>query len=854
MALDLDPAGNPLLRLYALGDLPGIALEDGFKYLRVSAGLRALGGAARDLVGFLHRRCFAEVRASALWLGERRVLDFAARGVADWFDWEAIEILHREGAVSAPAYAALIEYEDAARLAHWPEDIDPVEDALAVLDFLAHHEGDDFELRISLDKDRAVAAYLTPETDADAAEGRQPVLYLVGEEGPGLSISVWYDVATLARACGDFEGLRQFFLRASRRPTALLFYGPMEEHASDFLYVRALTGDSVGGLEDRLRQLSSRRQAYADLVQRHRLEPRDAIGERFDLPPALLLQRDGRLSGYPRHPLFTEGLLWPLLVYTLLAWLAEHVEAAGAVYRFALPTIGDGHRELGLELRTTDVLFRGKSLGAAFQTPDQRRGAHRMLAALASDMQRCAGRRALRQLWTTAVEQEPSAGLEAGELWPALAAIHARFLELERRAGGILSRELDPSARDAGPPAGTPATGTPGAAAVPAGPSSPQAQPPAGDPSGALPDLELFIDIADPGGAPELRFELHGPLRGYLRRPVGSRRLNRGKDDSFADLSAMAQQELSGFLTPPATQTAPWMPAVGDLEAWGRQWWKNEVPRELREEYGKLRSEDRLKLLVVSSDPSFPWELAKPWQPDRQGKDRYDDPCWALKFSLGRWLAGHQPPEFELRFRRILCVITGRLPGAIRERRYFDDLALRLPSLQLTFPRTSAEVMQELRERSFDVIHFACHGEFREDRPGDSVVQLPDGYLLRVGDLEHPDIYSQVGASRPLVFLNACHTGRVESTWTDVGGWAKTFIDMGCGAFLGCGWEVADRLAATFSEVFYNRLQGVTEQGEPTPRRSLGDAVLEARQAVRDLYNSTWLAYYLYGNPSCRLA
>lgn len=56
---------------------------------------------------------------------------------------------------------------------------------------------------------------------------------------------------------------------------------------------------------------------------------------------------------------------------------------------------------------------------------------------------------------------------------------------------------------------------------------------------------------------------------------------------------------------------------------------------------------------------------------------------------------------------------------------------------------------------------------------------------------------------------------------------------------------MADPLAAEFAVNFYQKFR----RGNP-----LGHAVHEARRHIMqgNEGNSTWLAYYLYGNPECR--
>jgi CHAT domain-containing protein len=119
---------------------------------------------------------------------------------------------------------------------------------------------------------------------------------------------------------------------------------------------------------------------------------------------------------------------------------------------------------------------------------------------------------------------------------------------------------------------------------------------------------------------------------------------------------------------------------------------------------------------------------------------------------------------------------------------------------------------------------------------------LGDGSLTPA-DLMGGDL-SGIRTRRPLVFLNACHSGQVALGLTGLGGWAdKFFREARASAFVGTLWEVSDDLAAEFAHTFYTLLA----DGKP-----LGEALRAARLHIRDKEqaNPTWLAYALYGDPN----
>ncbi len=830
MPLTLSPAHNPVLLLYQMFAWPGVEVDDGRDFLTVRRlGLAELGGdAARDLVALLHR-ARAMLSTCSLSLGRRRLVSFVATQVDDWFDWQMIDDLAADGLLGEQARHAFAEIKDIVRLRYFPPDTDPVHECLSILEDLAEC-AERFTLDIRLDKSEAVKAFLLPAS------------------ATGISASVWYDVDSFRREFEGFDDFLAYFEKQARRPVAILFFQPVEEYASNYLRVLCLQDPAApelrrSALAAELEALASAAVGLRRLLDRHRGERRGR-GGRFDLPPALLLPRGGGL-GDERHPLFARGPLRSLLLYMVLAWLADNTDRENACFTFfeqreAEPDLaapdpaeadGQARVELSLQFGLSDVGHEGDSL---FQDPEQ----WRLLGPLARAVQRSAGNEGLRKLWARAVGAAPAGAFAAGGLWQGLAAVHRAFLVLEQTAEGRIPKELDQPPRDKQEAAA-------------------REQAREQKRYGELPDFEMRIFVEERGIDSYARFELHGPFHGLFHEDLGSERLPRhpaAHDDEYDELSNMARSEMTRLLEPDPRHPGDWRPEVPGLAKWGGRQWNRRIPRELKEQYFKIRRERGLSLLIVSSDPSFPWELTKPYR----GRD-IDDDFWAMQFRLGRWLAGQPPPADEIRCERVLCVSTPCLEMAAEERQYFEGLRSQLRTLEM--PETKERLLELLEEQTFDIIHFACHGAFSAGHPEDSVVKLPDGNHLTVGELYNGKIEAGIKEGRPLIFLNACHTGRVGTPRTDVGGWAKRFIAMGCGAFIGCGWEVADPAAARFATTFYDHLRRRDQAGGPAatlpaatlPAATLGEAVHVARQAVRDERNSTWLAYYLYGNPNCRL-
>jgi CHAT domain-containing protein len=159
------------------------------------------------------------------------------------------------------------------------------------------------------------------------------------------------------------------------------------------------------------------------------------------------------------------------------------------------------------------------------------------------------------------------------------------------------------------------------------------------------------------------------------------------------------------------------------------------------------------------------------------------------------------------------------------------------------------EVLESFRNGDASLYHFICHGNFDTSDPNESRLTLKDG-SLRASQITG-EKRTGLRKAKPVVFLNACHTGQLGLGLTRLGGWAKRFLEAGASAFIGTLWEVNDQLAADFAIEFYNRLFG--EEGHPA--MPLAQAVNGARMVIKEKApaNPTWLAYVLYGNPNAKV-
>ncbi|MDW8318998.1 MAG: CHAT domain-containing protein [Anaerolineae bacterium] len=358
-------------------------------------------------------------------------------------------------------------------------------------------------------------------------------------------------------------------------------------------------------------------------------------------------------------------------------------------------------------------------------------------------------------------------------------------------------------------------------------------------------DLELRVTTGS--SKSQLSYLLHSAKGavGYHWTPAGSVQLDdeprRFLERTFDRLSKMAR---SAADRRPADLDQAYR---DELTRIGQNLYDRLFSAELKREYRRIRrlaAQGVVRSLVITSDePWIPWELVKPYEYDEATGEAIDDDFLCAQFRLSRWLASRGIPDF-VRVRATRLVAPGsNLAYVQRERDYF---AHELPPGIRPGPllQTKGEVLDALQSAAAQLFHFACHGDFVYDNPDESALVLRDRETLTPSEVIGP-VRAGVARSRPLVFLNACHSGQLGFALTGLGGWAERFVHAGASAFVGTLWEVNDALAAEFAVEFYRRLW----QGEP-----LGHAFYAARLHIRrlDEANPTWLAYTLYADPNAR--
>ncbi len=133
-----------------------------------------------------------------------------------------------------------------------------------------------------------------------------------------------------------------------------------------------------------------------------------------------------------------------------------------------------------------------------------------------------------------------------------------------------------------------------------------------------------------------------------------------------------------------------------------------------------------------------------------------------------------------------------------------------------------------------DVIHLACHAQFRSDNPTFSALHLHDGVLT-------VDLVETLGLAPATVVLSGCETGLSDAgSGDEMVGLVRAFLIAGAARVVASLWPVDDAVTAAFMAHFYRALR----RGEP-PSTALGEAQRALmREHPHPLY---WAAFTLYG-------
>jgi hypothetical protein len=345
-----------------------------------------------------------------------------------------------------------------------------------------------------------------------------------------------------------------------------------------------------------------------------------------------------------------------------------------------------------------------------------------------------------------------------------------------------------------------------------------------------VPDMTLFIEQQERGGTVEylIRLSATDPALELNLKKFGPFQLKLDPAKFFETF--FAEIEELPLDTPEQQEIAD-----RRVAAKGAELSRLLFPPDLQAKLWDVR--DRIQSIIVQSEePWIPWEMCRLFGKD--GDRLVDGPFLAEKYTLTRWR-----PEVGIKrpvtLRNIALVVPpdSGLPLADEERDFV--LSLAGPERKVTLvPGTFAAVQDAFIAGTYDGFHFTGHGVARDENPNRSSLILTGELPFTPEDIS--GAAANVGIPRPFMFMNACQVGRAGMGLTGIGGWANRLVEDGAAAFVGAYWSVFDEPAFGFAKELYSRLLG----GAP-----IGEAVRDARLAVRTPGDPTWLAYTVFADP-----
>jgi len=176
-------------------------------------------------------------------------------------------------------------------------------------------------------------------------------------------------------------------------------------------------------------------------------------------------------------------------------------------------------------------------------------------------------------------------------------------------------------------------------------------------------------------------------------------------------------------------------------------------------------------------------------------------------------------------------------------------------------PATVIDVLRLLSNNTYDVLHYAGHGDFDPDDP-----EKRAGWIFGQNFFTAREL-ATVDRVPALVVANACLSGLTSNKRSGGGlesrlrgsddtllpGLVDEFFMRGVRNYVGTAWPISDVGAIQFSTTLYEALladpAGDTEV-------SLGSALLKARKELKEKdasFGALWAAYQHYGDPSFAL-
>jgi tetratricopeptide (TPR) repeat protein len=166
--------------------------------------------------------------------------------------------------------------------------------------------------------------------------------------------------------------------------------------------------------------------------------------------------------------------------------------------------------------------------------------------------------------------------------------------------------------------------------------------------------------------------------------------------------------------------------------------------------------------------------------------------------SAAVWLALRVKPRGSVRNSLLMGYADEGIPLVDSE---VDDLKKVLPNPKSYKGQAATFAAYTNSAPDFDLLHLACHAQFRPENPLFSSLHLADGWVT-VRDICSQKLKAQ------LVTLSACETGLNKIFAGDeILGLARGFLSAGASSLVLSLWTVNDEAAARLMHIFYENLQ-----------------------------------------------
>ncbi|CRK59480.1 hypothetical protein [Alloactinosynnema sp. L-07] len=284
------------------------------------------------------------------------------------------------------------------------------------------------------------------------------------------------------------------------------------------------------------------------------------------------------------------------------------------------------------------------------------------------------------------------------------------------------------------------------------------------------------------------------------------------------------------------------------------------IPEEVRAALtaaAAARAPEPATVLLLSSEPHVPWELAV-LDPPPPGS-----PFLGSAMAIGRWvLAKSRPrptPPTQVRADRH-TVVTARYEGVAGWSR-LPFAEAEAERLRLAYP--PADEIEPLHSAVLDcleagpvggVLHFALHGRYDPENAQDGLVLLApsdaDPTRLVPRFLQPDQVAALEFTTAPFVFLNSCQVGAAGEVLGDYSGLAKAFLAAGAAGVVAPLWNVNDEAAGALADSFYRAAYGPESLA---PAEFLRRARSQVTRTDFPAWPATTLAYQFFGHPRLRL-